>query len=470
MNRRPDAGGSACPTGSSGAGTVTIMADKQNPNDPQYDWLYSGPRQSDDDATQMIGRQEPDGPDQPDDDATQMIGRQEPDDSAAEHTRPIETQRGDPPPGQQPQSFGGTYAGANPPPSAQPLFATPAAQQGATGSGGPGQPSRSAQAPTPPKKRRRWWLRVVLIVLVAWLVFLIAVPVWTWKSITKVDAEPSGERPSETAGTTYLLVGSDSREDLTAEQKADLGTGSAAGQRTDTIILVHVPDNDGPTLILSIPRDSFVSIPGRGENKINAAYAFGGPDLLVQTVEQNTGVRVDSYVEVGFTGFVDIVDAVGGIQVCPKSAIEDPKAGNLKLAAGCQGVDGHTALSYSRSRAFPNGDITRALHQREVITAVGSKAASWQTVVLPWRYVKVNRAAADTLHVGEDVGPVDLATFAWAMAHANGSDAKRCVVPYSDLGATTSAGSSVIWDEAKAKALFALIRQDQTAEISCAPQ
>ena len=104
-------------------------------------------------------------------------------------------------------------------------------------------------------------------------------------------------------------------------------------------------------------------------NKINAAYAFGGPKLLVQTVEHATGVRVDDYVEIGFTGFVDVVDAVGGITVCPKTSINDPKAGNLKMKRGCQEVDGHTALDYSRSRAFPLGDITRAQHQREVIAA-----------------------------------------------------------------------------------------------------
>ena len=86
-------------------------------------------------------------------------------------------------------------------------------------------------------------------------------------------------------------------------------------------------------------------------NKINAAYAIGGPKLLVETVETNTDLRIDNYIEIGFTGFVDIVDAVGGITVCPETAINDPKAGHLKMKKGCQEVDGHTALDYSRSRA-----------------------------------------------------------------------------------------------------------------------
>ncbi len=294
--------------------------------------------------------------------------------------------------------------------------------------------------------------------MVLWLVFLVAVPLWTWKSIAKVDAEPSGDRPADTPGTTYLLVGSDSR------------TSDPTGQRTDTIILLHVTSGDGPNLLLSIPRDSYVDIPGHGKSKINAAYAFGGPDLLVQTVEKALDLRVDDYVEVGFSGVVDIVDAVGGITVCPQVSINDPKAGHLKLKKGCQEVDGPTALGYSRSRAFPRGDITRAKHQREVIAAVGKKAASWQTAILPWRYVRVNRAAADTFRVGANVGPIDLVRFGWAMAHSGSSGTKRCVVPYSNLGASTPAGLAVLWDQSKAEALFAALRADDTTAISCNSQ
>jgi LCP family protein required for cell wall assembly len=205
-------------------------------------------------------------------------------------------------------------------------------------------------------------------------------------------------------------------------------------------------------------------------DKINAAYSIGGPKLLVETIEQKTNLRIDDYIEVGFTGFVDIVDAVGGITVCPETSIDDPKAGHLTMEKGCQEVDGQTALDYSRSRAFPLGDITRAEHQREVITQVGKKAASWQTVVFPWRYWKVNHAAAESLRIGDNVGPIDLTRFAWAMAHTGGSDSKRCVVPYTSLGTQTSVGSVVTWDEKKAKALFDAVREDDTAGIRCSAQ
>ena len=297
--------------------------------------------------------------------------------------------------------------------------------------------------------------------------FLLAVPIWAWSTISRVDAEPGGDRPGDTDGTTYLLVGSDSRAGLTKQERGDLGTGKAAGSRTDTILLLHVPGGRGPNLLLSLPRDSYVEIPGRGKSKINAAYAIGGPDLLVETVEQATGVRVDDYIEVGFAGFVDVVDAVGGITVCPKTAVNDPKAGQLRLRKGCQDIDGRTALGYSRSRAFPLGDITRTQHQREVIAQVGKEAASWRTVVLPWRYWAVNRAGAEAIRTGDNVGPVDLARFAWAMAHSGGKDAKRCVVPYSSLSASTAAGSAVLWDEQAAAELFSSIREDDTASIRC---
>ncbi len=453
---------------------MIAMPDPRHPDDPAYDWLYAGqdgplPPPGDPEATWLIGRDETPrggGGDQPE--HPRVLG---PPVAHPDQARRTSAMEGSGPPlneSSAPPSFGGTYGAPSSSEQRQPRFATPV-QPPRSGSSPVRRPPASRPAPRPPRKRRNWWVRGIVLVLAAWLVFLVAVPIWAWFHLSKVDAEPGGDRPADTGGTTYLLVGSDSREGLTGAQIADLGTGGGGGQRTDTILLMQLPTS-GPTLLLSIPRDSFVDIPGHGENKINAAYAIGGPDLLVQTVEQATGVHVDNYVEVGFSGFVEVVDAVGGIEVCPKTSINDPKAGHLKLKRGCQEVDGHTALSYARSRAFPLGDITRALHQREVIAAVGKQAASWQTVVFPWRYWRVNMAAADTLRVGQNVGPIDLGRFAWAMAHSGSSSTKRCVVPYSSLGASTSAGASVIWDEQRADALFAAVRSGDTSTINCAPQ
>lgn len=325
-------------------------------------------------------------------------------------------------------------------------------------------PAEPRPAPAPPARRGRRARRWVVAALVAWLVFLIAVPVWAWTRVSTVDAFPEGGRPEDQDGTTYLLVGSDSRSGLSAQQSRELGTGSATGQRTDTIMLLHV--GAGPTLLMSIPRDSLVEIPDHGRTKINAAFAYGGPPLLVRTVEDNTGIRVDHYVEIGFGGFVGIVDALGGIEICPTRAMRDPLA-NLDIEKGCQEADGATALGYARSRhTDPQyGDITRAEHQREVVSAVGEEAVSVWTVLNPVRYLRLNRAAAESLRVSEGTGPFSLGRFAWAMTRVSGESGLTCTVPLADL--------SVEWDPERAPAMFQHIIDDDTAGIGrdlCTPK
>ena len=311
---------------------------------------------------------------------------------------------------------------------------------------------------TPAKKKRRVpWGKLVLLLLVAWIAYLVAVPIFAWKRIDQVNATPSGSRPADQPGTTYLLVGSDSRKGLTKAENRRLGTGGVGdvGQRTDTIMLLHT--GSGPSLLLSIPRDSIVPIPGHGTTKINAAFAYGGPRLLVKTIEQNTGVRIDHYVEIGFGGFVNSVDAVGGVTICPTKRMVDRRA-NLKIKKGCQHVNGITALGYARSRHTSGiGDIDRAKHQREVVSAIGAKVKSPWTILNPVRYYRVNMAGTSSLKVDKDSGVIDLARFAWAMTRVNGKDGLTCSMPIRDL--------AVHWDTDRALALLALIKTDRTGDI-----
>ena len=320
-------------------------------------------------------------------------------------------------------------------------------------------PGPSAGPPRPRRSRARW---VLTTLLVAWLAFLVAVPLWAWSKIDKVDATPAGDRPAEQPGTTYLLVGSDSRAGLSGAERQELGTGGATGQRTDTIMVLHI--GSGPNLLMSIPRDSLVEVPGQGRTKINAAYAFGGPELLVQTIEQSTGIRVDHYVEIGFGGFVNVVDAVGGVEICPKEAMQDPLA-NLDIEKGCQEADGVTALGYARSRKTSSlGDIDRAQHQREVVSAVGSEAVSPWSVLNPVRYVRLNSAGADSLSISEGTGPIALGRFAWAMTRVSGDSGLTCGVPIANL--------SVEWDPERSQQMFQRIIKDQTGRIGkglCSP-
>jgi LCP family protein required for cell wall assembly len=325
---------------------------------------------------------------------------------------------------------------------------------------GSGLGGRRPLAPPPPsgpsRGRRRPRLGWVKLVLLLWLVFLIAVPLVAWSRIDKVDATPNGNRPSSQPGTTYLLVGSDSRKGLTRKQQLAFGVGKGTGRRTDTIMLLHT--GAGPNMLMSIPRDSLVDIPGHGTTKINAAFAYGGPRLLEKTIEQDTGIRIDDYVEIGFSGFVDVVDAVGGIRICPKQAMND-KLANLDIKKGCQDVDGKVALGYARSRHTSGlGDIARAQHQREVVSAVGSKAASPWSVINPVRYYRLAMSGADSLRVGKDTGMLATVKFAWAMTRVNGKNGLTCGVPIADL--------AVHWDPVRSKRMFRLIQQDRTADIS----
>ena len=361
-------------------------------------------------------------------------------------------------------SGSGTGSGGSRDPEPTQLLPTMDRPAGSAGSVRPPS-ARPYQQPAPargpvhrPAGRRRprprlGWLKYLVVL---WLVFLVAVPLVAWQRLEKVDATPDGARPAEQAGRTYLLVGSDSREGLTRRQQLELGVGRAAGRRTDSIMLLHT--GSGPTLLMSIPRDSLVEVPGQGTTKINAAFAVGGPQLLVRTIEQNTGIRVDDYVEVGFAGFVDVVDALGGVQICPTEAMRDEKAG-LDVRKGCQEADGRVALGYARSRyASENGDIGRAQHQREVISAIGSEAASPWTVLNPVRYARLAAAGSTSLRVGEDTSMIATMRLFWAMIRVNGEDGLTCGVPIADL--------DVHWDEERSRTLFGLIAQDRTGEVS----
>jgi LCP family protein required for cell wall assembly len=210
-------------------------------------------------------------------------------------------------------------------------------------------------------------------------------------------------------------------------------------------------------VLMSIPRDSLVPIPGHGTTKINAAFAYGGPKLLVKTIQQDTGLHIDHYVEIGLGGFVNIVDAVGGVQICPKTHVVDRRA-NLNVKKGCQNADGATALGWARSRhAFALGDIEREEHQRQIVNEIGHKAKSPWTILNPFRYYKLNKAASVSLKVSKGTNPLNMADFAWAMSRVNGKSGKTCGIPIANL--------SVQWDHTRALKLLGYLKTDRTSDI-----
>jgi LCP family protein required for cell wall assembly len=301
-------------------------------------------------------------------------------------------------------------------------------------------------------------LSVVIAVLLGCAAVL-GTALWLETALHRVSAltDYSG-RPPATQGSTWLLVGSDSRQGLTPEQQQALATGGDTGNgRTDTIMLVHVPGiaSSAPTAMVSIPRDSYVPIPGYGRDKINAAFSMGGASLLVETVEQATGLRVDHYAEIGFGGFAGLVDGLGGVTVCPKAPIDDPLAG-INLPAGCQKLRGSAALGYVRSRATPRADLDRMVDQRQFMSALLHRAVSPTVWLNPWRWYAVPHAAVGALTVDRGDHVWDLARLGWAL---QGSPTEM-TVPIGQF-TTTSSGSVVVWDREKATSLFDALAADQ---------
>lgn len=347
-----------------------------------------------------------------------------------------------------------------------PAVATPAAAR-------PRPPAAATPAasatPAPTKRRRRHPVRNVfatlLVLLLAWAAFLIGVPIHAWNSTTKVDASPAGARPAQQPGTAILLVGSDSREGLSKAEQKKLGTGSVAGRRTDTMMILYRSPT-GSSALVSLPRDLYLPIPGHGSNKLNAAYALGGPELLVKTVEQNTGLRLDGYVEVGFGGFVGVVDAVGGVRMCLKEPMVDADS-HTNLKKGCQTLTGTQALGYVRMRkADPLGDIGRAKRQREFMAALAKKVATPSSILDPVRYYQLNTALAKSVRRGEDTSFGEALQMALAFRSVGAGDGKTLVVPIANMNASTAAGSSVLWDETKAKKLFAALARGDVAKAA----
>lgn len=343
--------------------------------------------------------------------------------------------------------------------------------QRAAGGGRGGPPRRPAPPAAPPRRRRkgfglRRFVALVALLLIAYLTSLIVVAVLVWGSVGRVDATPeASDRPTGGSGSNYLLVGTDSREQLSEEQRRDFGTGAAEGHRADTVMLLHVPSFGGEPTLVSLPRDSYVEIRDNGFNKLNAAHAFGGPALLVDTVEQATGLRIDGYMEMGFGGFVGVVDKVGGVNMCLDAPVQDDKA-HIDLPAGCQDLEGRDALGYVRMRYNDNrGDIGRVERQREFLSALVKEMASPATVLNPFRLHSIGTATGEAISLGDDTSMLEAARMALAMRSVANGQGHSLTVPVENNNYSTPVGSSVLWNETQAAELFDALRTGASLTI-----
>ncbi|MGB8207465.1 MAG: LCP family protein [Mycobacterium sp.] len=324
------------------------------------------------------------------------------------------------------------------------------------------RPGAPPARPRKPRRKRAWGQLISLTLVIIVLLISAGILGGTLWLETALHREPVladyPGRPASGRGSNWLLVGSDSRQGLTVEQQQALATGGDTGNgRTDTMLLVHVPalGSRTPTTMVSIPRDSYVPIPGYGRDKINAAFAMGGAALLAQTVEQATGLRLDHYAEVGFSGFAGLVDALGGITVCPTAPMNDPLAG-IDLPAGCQKLAGNDALGYVRSRDTPRADLDRMVNQRRFMWAVLHRTASPAMWLNPWRWYSVAHAAVGALTVDHGDHAWDMARLGWAL---HGSTT-ALTVPIGEFTGN-DVGSVVVWDHEKAAQLFDALAGDQ---------
>lgn len=336
-------------------------------------------------------------------------------------------------------------------------------------------PASPPSPPSPASRRRRARLRAVATLAAVSVLGLSSIG---WAAITygesrigRVDVF-SGlrDRPGRGAGdaVNFLIVGSDTREGLSKQERRSLRVGSvesAAGRRSDTMLLAHVSRARQTVTVVSLPRDSYVEIPGNGRNKLNASYSIGGPALAVATVERNTGVRIDHYVEVNFAGFARMVDAIGGVDVCVPERIVDPKA-HLELAPGRHRLDGVTSLKYVRAREFDNrGDVGRMERQQAFLGAVLREATSAGTLANPVRVTRLADAVLSAVTTDPGLRRDDVLDVARRLRGLSGDAVDFVTVPISTVNYRPGGlGATVLWDEAAAKQLFANLREDRPVD------
>ncbi|MER0446138.1 LCP family protein [Streptomyces sp. Edi4] len=344
---------------------------------------------------------------------------------------------------------------------------------GGRGPAGPGGPRRGAgrRPGAAPNWRRRITIGVLTLVGVL-LVTSVATYFWADGKVRReVDLSKVIDRPDEGKGTNYLIVGSDSRDGMSADEKKKLHTGSAEGKRTDSMILLHTGDN-GNTMV-SLPRDSWVTIPSfkgsdsgksfpsKGKDKLNAAFSIDGPELLVRTVEANTGLHIDHYAEIGFAGFANIVDAVGGVEIDIPQDIKDKDSG-ADFKKGKQTLDGQQALAFVRNRhGYAAGDLERTKNQQKFLSALASQTATPSTVLNPFKLYPVMGAGLDTLIVDKDMSLFDLGSMFWAMKGITSGDGISMNMPVAGDGPQTS----LLWDKSKVTQLVNELKNDDAVTV-----
>jgi LCP family protein required for cell wall assembly len=306
-------------------------------------------------------------------------------------------------------------------------------------------------------------------------------------SINKIDVFNGIEKRPEKKSTAmnYLLVGSDTREGLSKAELKALRVGSvatAAGKRSDTMLLVHISKARDKAVMISIPRDTFALIPEHTSktgklipavySKINSSFNWGGAPLLIQTIEEMTELKIDHYIEINFAGFARIVDSIGGVEICTKKNINDPKS-HLVLEAGVHTLNGIESLKYVRTREFDGmGDIGRMQRQQAFMSAVLRKATSAGVLLNPVTMASFINSALSAVTTDSELKNSDLIALAKQVKSLSTSSVRTLTVPLSDLNYySNGVTSAVLWDPVLAPQLWTRLREDQAVvdEVVASP-
>jgi LCP family protein required for cell wall assembly len=260
----------------------------------------------------------------------------------------------------------------------------------------------------------------------------------------------------QSAGQNWLIAGSDTRQGLSRTEQDLLHVGSDVGTtNSDSLMLLHT--GGGKPVLISIPRDSYVPIPGHGTNKINAALGFGGPTLLIQTVEQVTGLRIDHYMGIGFGGLDSVVNQVGGVRMCLPTALHDYDSG-ASLPAGCQNLNGAQALAFVRDRhSFTDEDLQREQDQRAFLKALLSKATSPSVYLNPFVALPFGSTAASSISIDQGTHLYNLISVALALRNPQTGTVPIANANYD----TANAGDAVLWNQSEALQLFTALKNNQ---------
>ncbi len=335
---------------------------------------------------------------------------------------------------------------------------------------------RAVVSSTAPRPRRG--LRIVAAVVSAGVLLTSGV---AWAGVTRYVGQVThisipGLAPAEDAGSsapmTILLVASDSRAGLTRAEAntLHLGTANYGMPRTDTMMLVHIGADANAVTVVSLPRDTLATIPaftddqGRKHNahqaKLNAAYEEGGARAMVATVESMTGVTINHYVEVNFNGFLQMVDAVGGVEVCLVKPLKDQKSG-LNLPAGRQTISGPQALAYVRARYVdPTADLGRMKRQQKFVASIVKKATSAGTILNPIKLNGFLSAVAGSITTDSGLGRDQILALADRLKGTNPGNVAFTTVPLEAPRRVAGLGSVLVWDPVKSRQLFTAIRND----------